>query len=310
MSSVKPADENASFKKLEKELIALFHGDFLALLSALREHDHFKQGTLSPANFKTVLQTQFGFGYSETGFRSVLDRLPLDPEGNIQYAEFMRQFDSTLRIEPEITRGELRALWPTLFTGVKQMLTLHEIFRHFLYKKSEAAYPNAKLVPPRLGDSDLRPCSNRLNGVTCLLKDSLRSKIELYYLRLLDELTTMDNERTGFVPAVQFESILSELCPSLTKDEIQELIDKYDLRKDNHVCYLAMLKPFARKWEQAEAHATWLRAREKRTAPDYHVQGTLNLADWVPKLGLKKRVISRFALACSVLFRMILTPLI
>lgn len=90
-------------------------------------------------------------------------------------------FDSS-NIRPEITRGEIRRLWPEFFVDQKHCLSFHEFMRHFLYRKSEAAYPNAKFVPPRLGDADLMPCSNKLNGVTCLIKDSLRAKVIRDYI--------------------------------------------------------------------------------------------------------------------------------
>ncbi|THD26927.1 hypothetical protein D915_002267 [Fasciola hepatica] len=373
-------NEQITFRKLEREIISMFHGEFLTFLNAFRDLDTRKRGTISAVSMRSLLKTQFGFDYSEQEFRDILERLPLDSEGEIQYAEFMRHFDSTssslntlfdekgfsgqqqdfqtsrysedsakprpneppqqtvrrsveqlhtiiqervrelaeqvekrfqeidvynsgrinleqfhrllqcLHIEPEITLGELRILWPTLFTGVKQMITLHEFLRHFLYNKLDAAYPNSKLVPPRLGDADLRPCSKRLNGVTCLLKDSLRSKIDLYYPRLLEELTNMDTEHSGYIHSDQFGTVLSEMCPSLTTDEIMELTQKYKLKKDGTICYLEMLKPFAHKRERWQAHTTWIRAHEKCSRPLYRIQQAPSLTDLFPRLGMKKRI--------------------
>ncbi|VDP98492.1 unnamed protein product [Trichobilharzia regenti] len=256
-------DENII--KLERELTRKFHRDFLTLLNTLRNFDPNRSGIVSPSNFRIILFNHYGYEFSDEKFKEFLDYLPLDLDGNIKYAEFMRQFDSNStslksdnkpttdsstdhiesestsrsqttstdtkihhrtiselkqiiqevlkskpreiekrfyeldeynsgrltqeqlyqllklsNIEPEITRGEIRQLWPEFFVDRKHCLSFHEFIRHFLYRKSDAAYPNAKLAPPRLGDADLMPCSNKLNGVTCLIKDSLRAKVSVF----------------------------------------------------------------------------------------------------------------------------------
>ncbi|VDO56427.1 unnamed protein product [Schistosoma margrebowiei] len=149
-------------------------------------------------------------------------------------------------IRPEITRGEIRRLWPEFFVDQKHCLSFHEFMRHFLYQKSEAAYPNAKFVPPRLGDADLMPCSNKLNGVTCLIKDSLRAKIDFMFDRLYKEFIEMDPKGTGFITPKQLNDILIELCLQVSDREIDDLIEKFDIHKDGKISYLALLQPFIR----------------------------------------------------------------
>uniref|UniRef100_A0A095A1R0 EF-hand calcium-binding domain-containing protein 6 n=1 Tax=Schistosoma haematobium TaxID=6185 RepID=A0A095A1R0_SCHHA len=149
-------------------------------------------------------------------------------------------------IRPEITRGEIRRLWPEFFVDQKHCLSFHEFMRHFLYRKSEAAYPNAKFVPPRLGDADLMPCSNKLNGVTCLIKDSLRAKIDFMFDRLYKEFIEMDPKGTGFITPKQLNDILIELCLQVSDREIDDLIEKFDIHKDGKISYLALLQPFIR----------------------------------------------------------------
>ncbi|CAH8619279.1 unnamed protein product [Heterobilharzia americana] len=352
--SKKPYNEqDENIIKLEYELTRKFHRDFLTLLNTLRNFDPDRSGTITPANFRIILFNHYGFEFSDESFKEFLDYLPLDSSGNVQYAEFMRQFDSrgvkyepllveksredhqagncklessvmlenkkdaqstdqiksesidqsqttinvkthhrtmkdlkkiiheTLKskvheiesrfyeldeyntgrltqeqlyqllrianIEPEITRGEIRKLWPEFFVDRKQCLSFHEFLRHFLYRKSDASYPNAKLVPPRLGDADLMPCSNKLNGVTCLIKDSLRAKIDFMFDLLYKEFVEMDPEGTGFITHSQLAQVLIELCLQVSDRELDDLIEKFDIHKtEREISYLALLQPFIR----------------------------------------------------------------
>ncbi|KAF6774099.1 hypothetical protein AHF37_06425 [Paragonimus kellicotti] len=142
------------------------------------------------------------------------------------------QLLQTFELQPQLTRREVRELWSYLFVDSKETLSFQEFLRHFLYKKSEASFPNAKIVPPRIGDSDLMPSSNRLNGVTCLLKDSLRSKMELLFEQLLREFTSVDIHKTGYASRNQLVDIVTELCLPLNEDELNDICKKFDLRGD------------------------------------------------------------------------------
>ncbi|CAH8633597.1 unnamed protein product [Schistosoma rodhaini] len=350
-------EQNENIIKLEYELIRKFHRNFLTLLNTFRNFDLQRSGTVSPENFRIILFNHYGYEFTKESFNEFLNLLPLDMNGNVKYAEFMRQFNlksetceplleqgyndqcqfdnsnlsSTItsnntnnnkqqslieqteykptneaqelsvnpippkqrtlkeleqiirealksniheienkfyeldqynsgrltqeqlyqllkvsNIRPEITRGEIRRLWPEFFVDQKHCLSFHEFMRHFLYRKSEAAYPNAKFVPPRLGDADLMPCSNKLNGVTCLIKDSLRAKIDFMFDRLYKEFIEMDPKGTGFITPKQLNDILIELCLQVSDREIDDLIEKFDIHKDGKISYLALLQPFIR----------------------------------------------------------------
>ncbi|KAF5405205.1 hypothetical protein PHET_01434 [Paragonimus heterotremus] len=175
------------------------------------------------------------------------------------------QLLQSLELQPQLTRFEVRELWPHLFVDSKETLSFQEFLRHFLYKKSEASFPNAKIAPPRIGDSDLMPNSNRLNGVTCLLKDSLRSKMELLFEQLLREFISVDIHRTGYASRNQLVDIVTELCLPLNEDELNDICKKFDLRGDGTISYVALLGPFARKRERA----IWNKRRDRSCENTY-----------------------------------------
>ena len=82
-----------------------------------------------------------------------------------------------LNVRPEITRGEIRRLWDTFITTQHRTLDFMEFVRHFGYSPKSAAFPNAKLAPPKRGDSDFLIRSRKLNCAADMLEDNLRSKV-------------------------------------------------------------------------------------------------------------------------------------
>ena len=76
-----------------------------------------------------------------------------------------------------MTRGEIRDLWKTFITNMDKSLDFHEFTRHFGYSLKSAAFPNAKVSPPKKGDSDMRMRSRKLNCAADMLQDALRSKV-------------------------------------------------------------------------------------------------------------------------------------
>ena len=82
-------------------------------------------------------------------------------------------------IEPEITRGEIRDIWKTFITNIDKTLEFLQFVRHFGYSLQSAAFPSAKVSPPKKGDSDFMMRSRKLNCARDMIHDSLRSKVSV-----------------------------------------------------------------------------------------------------------------------------------
>lgn len=67
------------------------------------------------------------------------------------------------------------------------------------------AYPNAKISPPKRGDSDFMMRSNKLNSAVDILYDQLRSKIDLNWDRLQVEFKSLDPGGSGHVGKEEFK---------------------------------------------------------------------------------------------------------
>jgi hypothetical protein len=52
-----------------------------------------------------------------------------------------------------------------------------QFIRHFGFSMRSAAFPNAKVQPPRRGDADFMIRSRKLNCAADMLQDNLRSKV-------------------------------------------------------------------------------------------------------------------------------------
>lgn len=61
--------------------------------SFFRNFDLQRSGIVSPENFRIILFNHFGYEFTKESFNEFLNLLPLDLNGNVKYAEFMRQFN-------------------------------------------------------------------------------------------------------------------------------------------------------------------------------------------------------------------------
>ena len=49
---------------------------------------------VSQEEFRAAIESRFELEMTEAQFRSLVDQVPLDEEGNVRYADFMSQFDT------------------------------------------------------------------------------------------------------------------------------------------------------------------------------------------------------------------------
>ena len=110
---------------------------------------------------------------SDSRQRQTADRFRLRLRANLQHSPRHHRFD----IKPEISRGEIRDLWRTFITNSDRTLEYHQFIRHFGFSMRSAAFPNAKIQPPRRGDADYMIRSRKLNCAADMLQDNLRSKV-------------------------------------------------------------------------------------------------------------------------------------
>lgn len=87
---------------IEVQLMNMFQRDFLALLGTFKSIDKLGLNVISQEEFRAAIESRFNFHLQDDQFEAFVDRLPLDEDGNIKYADFMQQFD---------TKGKAKSLF-------------------------------------------------------------------------------------------------------------------------------------------------------------------------------------------------------
>lgn len=60
----------------------------------IRSIDKLGLNVISQEEFRAAIESRFNFHLQDDKFDAFVDRLPLDEDGNIKYADFMQQFDT------------------------------------------------------------------------------------------------------------------------------------------------------------------------------------------------------------------------
>jgi len=175
-----------------------------------------------------------------------------------------------------ITRNEIKRMWGNLITDQRGYLEYWQFVRTFTYSLDSAAFPNAKVSPPKRGDNDFMMRSNKLNSDKHLLHHLLKSNIDRHWEALWNEFTSIDRQGTGNVSRNEFKNILQDMCVELTEYECQVLCDKFDPKKEGRVNYVKFLEPYAK-------HRRGFRHGHNMQAVMKHPQAELPLDDVVPK---------------------------
>ncbi|XP_075053076.1 EF-hand calcium-binding domain-containing protein 6-like [Mixophyes fleayi] len=79
---------------VEARITNLFQADFLALLATFEKIDKFKRNIISQQEFRAAIESRFSVEITDEDFEQLLDRIPLDEDGNVRYSHFMAMFDS------------------------------------------------------------------------------------------------------------------------------------------------------------------------------------------------------------------------
>ncbi|XP_053314267.1 EF-hand calcium-binding domain-containing protein 6-like [Spea bombifrons] len=85
---------SSTLTAVEAKLTNLFQADFLALLATFEKIDKFSRNVISQQEFRAAIESRFGVEITDEDFEQLLDRIPLDEDGNVQYPHFMAMFDS------------------------------------------------------------------------------------------------------------------------------------------------------------------------------------------------------------------------
>ena len=66
----------------------------ILIIYLCRKVDRNHNGCVSQEEFRAAIESRTGLELTDDQFSTFVDRLPLDIDGNVKYAEFMAQFDA------------------------------------------------------------------------------------------------------------------------------------------------------------------------------------------------------------------------
>lgn len=66
----------------------------LLVYNILSKIDKIGLDIVSQEEFRAAIESRFELEMTTDQFKSLIDRVPLDDEGNVRYADFMTQFDT------------------------------------------------------------------------------------------------------------------------------------------------------------------------------------------------------------------------
>ena len=84
-----------------------------------------------------------------------------------------------MKIDPQVTRSEIDALWGEFILKDNNKLEYWQFIRSFGYSKKSGAFTNAKRAPPKKGDADMMLTSNKLGRDSILIRGSVHAKVYL-----------------------------------------------------------------------------------------------------------------------------------
>ncbi|KAL7856353.1 hypothetical protein AOLI_G00199570 [Acnodon oligacanthus] len=92
--SMEDVRHGSSVTEVEAKLTHLLHAEYLSLLESFQKIDKLNKGIISQEEFRAAVEHRFGLVISDREFEQLVDRLPLDRLGNVQYGVFMAAFDT------------------------------------------------------------------------------------------------------------------------------------------------------------------------------------------------------------------------
>ncbi|XP_077061113.1 EF-hand calcium-binding domain-containing protein 6 isoform X2 [Siphateles boraxobius] len=204
------SDENlscaSSLSAIEAKLTRLFQSEYLSLLQTFQNIDKLNKGTISKEEFRAAMESRFGLEISDPQFEQLLDRLPLDRHGNVEYPIFMAAFDTRKGV-------------PSLFQAAAQPALNHDTGEE---KSSEE------------DRSDLE------------LSSLVKSVVANRYRDVLREFEELDEKNTRRLTQEDMYQLFKRLAlhPEVTRGEVRRLWSSLLTQQDGTVDFQQFVRHF------------------------------------------------------------------
>ncbi|XP_005282043.2 EF-hand calcium-binding domain-containing protein 6-like isoform X2 [Chrysemys picta bellii] len=214
--SISPA---STLTAIEAKLANLFQSDFLSLLATFQKIDRLEREVISQQEFQAAVESRFGVEITDEEFELLLDRIPLDEDGNVRYPQFMAMFDS---------RG-----LPSLFDEKSVTNSMCEPNEDKDGQKQKENIPNQKVK---------YTCGRTPRQLFKIIKSLLNKRYQAIE-KEFEDLDEMNSRRltqeTMYLLLKRFD-----IQPEITRGEIRRLWETLITNQDNTLDFMEFVRHF------------------------------------------------------------------
>ncbi|XP_053113483.1 EF-hand calcium-binding domain-containing protein 6 isoform X2 [Hemicordylus capensis] len=207
---------------------------FQAIEQEFKNADSTKEKLVSKKVFRDICNQRFML-LTDEQFENLWNVVPLDLNGKLKYPEFLRMFSSEAAEMPD-------AACANHPDGPSKPVTPAEPASRLPSRPKTAASPS----PPKKTPSASRPCTAAVQTLPILnskpIESKIRKTIQHSWKDMLKECREKDVDRLGEILVEDFLAILEKFHLNLTKEEIQQLITKYDYKSVGRFAYCDFLQ--------------------------------------------------------------------
>ncbi|XP_038256136.1 EF-hand calcium-binding domain-containing protein 6-like isoform X2 [Dermochelys coriacea] len=214
--SISPA---STLTAIEAKLANLFQSDFLSLLATFQKIDRLEREVISQQEFQAAVESRFGVEITDEEFELLLDRIPLDEDGNVRYPQFMVMFDS---------RG-----LPSLFDEKSVTNSVCEPNEDKDGQKRKENIPNQKV-------------KYTCRRTPMQLFKSLKSLLNKHYQAIEKEFEDLDEMNSRRLTQETMYLLLKrfDIRPEITRGEIHRLWETLITNQDNTLDFMEFVRHF------------------------------------------------------------------
>ncbi|XP_048248284.1 EF-hand calcium-binding domain-containing protein 6-like isoform X1 [Haliotis rufescens] len=214
-------DGVSTVSAIEAQLMNMFQRDFLALLGTFKSIDKIGQDIISQEEFRAAIESRFSLELTDTQFEAFTDRVPMDEEGNVRYAEFMQLFD---------TKGKAQSL----FQGKRKTVDTLTI-----PQPEQSQSPRQPLHEDDFEDNFVRRTPQEIFKV---IKDLLHRRYQDVEAAFYD----LDETNTRRLTTEMMHQLLKrfDIQPEVSRREIRDLWKTFITNTDRTLDYLQFVRHF------------------------------------------------------------------